>query len=845
MERYNFKLIEEKWQNFWEQKKTFATKIDKNKKKFYCLEMFPYPSGKIHMGHVRNYTIGDVLARYKNLEGYNVLHPMGWDSFGMPAENAARQNNLSPKQWTESNIATMRMQLKKLGLSIDWDREISTCSPDYYKHQQEFFLELYDKGLVYRKEQYVNWDPVDQTVLANEQVIDGKGWRSGAVVERRKLNQWFFNITKFSSELLDGLEKLDEWPNKVKVMQKNWVGKSFGCEVKFNIENSKNISSISCFTTRPDTLFGMSFLAVSIDHPLSKFYEQDEKFLEFKKKCSTTGTTEESIANAEKIGFKTELIAINPLDEKIKVPVYFANFVLMDYGLGAVFGCPAHDQRDLDFAIKYKLKVTPVVTPDLNNNNFEIKDKAYTGPGFIFNSSFLDGLKCPEESIIKTIDHLEKKNLGIKKINFRLKDWGVSRQRYWGCPIPIMYDENGKPHKVPKEMLPVKLPNIDVLEPTGNPLDKNSKWKNITINGKNYFRETDTLDTFVDSSWYFLRFCSPKKNDYGFDYEEAKYWMPVDQYIGGVEHAILHLLYSRFFMHAISYENPQINLKEPFEGLFTQGMVCHETYKDPENNWVSPEDIDVINGIKVLKKNPSIQIKVGQTESMSKSKKNTIDPEKIINAYGADAVRLFILSDSPPEKDVQWSEEGIISSSKFIQKLWTLNLKINDKIKENLKANSSKNLEKFTNQFIKKITKNLNNFSYNIIIANLHEMYSFFIKEIENEYTLDTLKKNYKKILITIMPIVPHFSSECLKLLDTSENLKWPKFDEAILVENFVNLVIQINGKKRGLLKIKKNISEDEVLMNIKKEKNISKYLEDQNIKKKIFIPNRLINIIT
>ena len=845
MERYNFKLIEEKWQNFWEQKKTFATKIDKNKKKFYCLEMFPYPSGKIHMGHVRNYTIGDVLARYKNLEGYNVLHPMGWDSFGMPAENAARQNNLSPKQWTESNIATMRMQLKKLGLSIDWDREISTCSPDYYKHQQEFFLELYDKGLVYRKEQYVNWDPVDQTVLANEQVIDGKGWRSGAVVERRKLNQWFFNITKFSSELLDGLEKLDEWPNKVKVMQKNWVGKSFGCEVKFNIENSKNISSISCFTTRPDTLFGMSFLAVSIDHPLSKFYEQDEKFLEFKKKCSTTGTTEESIANAEKIGFKTELIAINPLDEKIKVPVYFANFVLMDYGLGAVFGCPAHDQRDLDFAIKYKLKVTPVVTPDLNNNNFEIKDKAYTGPGFIFNSSFLDGLKCPEESIIKTIDHLEKKNLGIKKINFRLKDWGVSRQRYWGCPIPIMYDENGKPHKVPKEMLPVKLPNIDVLEPTGNPLDKDSKWKNITINGKNYFRETDTLDTFVDSSWYFLRFCSPRKNDYGFDYEEAKYWMPVDQYIGGVEHAILHLLYSRFFMHAISYENPQINLKEPFEGLFTQGMVCHETYKDPENNWVSPEDIDIINGIKVLKKNPSIQIKVGQTESMSKSKKNTIDPEKIINAYGADAVRLFILSDSPPEKDVQWSEEGIISSSKFIQKLWTLNLKINDKIKENLKTNSSKNLEKFTNQFIKKITKNLNNFSYNIIIANLHEMYSFFIKEIENEYTLDTLKKNYKKILITIMPIVPHFSSECLKLLDTSENLKWPKFDEAILVENFVNLVIQINGKKRGLLKIKKNISEDEVLMNIKKEKNISKYLEDQNIKKKIFIPNRLINIIT
>ena len=410
MERYNFKSTEEKWQKFWEKEKTFSTKIDKKKKKFYCLEMFPYPSGKIHMGHVRNYTIGDVLARYKSLEGYNVLHPMGWDSFGMPAENAARQNNLSPKNWTESNIANMKKQLKRLGLSIDWDREISTCSPDYYKHQQEFFLELYEKGLVYRKEQYVNWDPVDQTVLANEQVIDGKGWRSGAIVERRKLNQWFFNITKFSSELLKGLDELSEWPNKVKVMQKNWIGKSFGCEIKFKVENSNNIDAISCFTTRPDTLFGMSFLAVSVDHPLSKFYENDEKFKLFKKQCSTTGTTEESIANAEKIGFKTDLVAINPLNENIKVPVYFANFVLMDYGLGAVFGCPAHDQRDLDFALKYKLKVTPVVSPELNSENFEIKDKAYTGSGYIVNSSFLNGLKCPEESIIKTIEHLEKEN---------------------------------------------------------------------------------------------------------------------------------------------------------------------------------------------------------------------------------------------------------------------------------------------------------------------------------------------------------------------------------------------------------------------------------------------------
>ena len=425
MERYNFKTVEENWQKYWEEEKTFSTKLDKTKKKFYCLEMFPYPSGNIHMGHVRNYTIGDVLARYKSLQGFNVLHPMGWDSFGMPAENAARQNNLSPKDWTESNILNMKSQLKRLGLSIDWDREISTCSVDYYKHQQEFFLELYDKGLVYRKEQDVNWDPVDQTVLANEQVIDGKGWRSGAQVEKKKLNQWFFNITKFSNELLESLNSLDQWPNKVKTMQKNWIGKSFGCEVKFPISSSKNIEEIKCFTTRPDTLFGLSFLELSVDHPLSKFYEQDEEFIKFKKRCSETGTTEESIANAEKIGFKTDLIAINPLDENIKVPVYFANFVLMDYGLGAVFGCPAHDQRDLDFANKYKLNVKSVVTPKKDDLEFKVTDEAYTGPGYIFNSNFLDGLKCPEDSIIKTIEHLEKNELGEKKINFRLKDWGI------------------------------------------------------------------------------------------------------------------------------------------------------------------------------------------------------------------------------------------------------------------------------------------------------------------------------------------------------------------------------------------------------------------------------------
>jgi leucyl-tRNA synthetase len=844
VERYNFKEVEEKWQKFWEQNKSFSSKIDKSKKKFYCLEMFPYPSGKIHMGHVRNYTIGDVLARFKSLQGFNVLHPMGWDSFGMPAENAARQNKLDPKTWTESNIESMKVQLKRLGLSIDWDREISTCTPEYYKHQQKFFLELYDKGLVYRKEQYVNWDPVDQTVLANEQVVDGKGWRSGAIVERKKLNQWFFKITKFSQELLNNLESLKEWPNKVKIMQKNWIGKSFGCEIGFRIENSKEVKEIKCFTTRPDTLFGMSFLALSVDHPLAKFYQNNEEFLDFKKKCSTTGTTEEAIASAEKLGFKTNLVAVNPLDNNIKVPVYFANFVLMDYGFGAVFGCPAHDQRDLDFAIKYNLKINCVVKPENEGDDFTITDKAYTGSGYIFNSCFLNGLKSPEDSIVKTIEYLETKKLGKKQINFRLKDWGVSRQRYWGCPIPIMYDENNNPKKIPEEMLPVELPKIDKLEATGNPLDKLSEWKNIIIDGKKYLRETDTLDTFVDSSWYFLRFCSPHIENYGFDEEEVKYWMPVDQYIGGVEHAILHLLYSRFFMLALSYKNNKMDEVEPFRGLFTQGMVCHETYKDKNNNWLSPDEITSINGVKYLKDNKNEKVKVGPSESMSKSKKNTIDPEKIIRDYGADSARLFILSDSPPEKDVQWSDEGIISSFKFIQKLWVLNNKLLKEINKNHKQDSSQKIKKFTNRFIKKMTDSLKSFSYNILIANLHEMYAFLNKEIENQYTKKTLEENFSKILTVMVPIIPHFALECIQLNNFNTQQKWPSYDENLLVEDKIKFVIQINGKKRAIIESEKNTEEKKLLEIVKKDNLLIKYIMNKNIKKIIFVKNKLINIL-
>ena len=843
MERYNYKVIENKWQEYWLKNNSFKARVDKSKKKFYCLEMFPYPSGKIHMGHVRNYTIGDVLARFKTLQGFNVLHPMGWDSFGMPAENAARQNNLDPKTWTESNIKTMRSQLKKLGLSIDWDKEISTCSEDYYRHQQEFFLDLYDKGLVYRKENYVNWDPVDQTVLANEQVVDGKGWRSGATVERKKLNQWFFNISKFSEELLQGLESLNNWPNKVKVMQKNWIGKSFGCEVEFKVESNKPIESIKCYTTRPDTLFGFSFLALSVDHPLAKYYENDKKFQEFKKECSKTGTTEESIASAEKLGFKTDMIAVNPLDKNMKVPVYFANFVLMDYGLGAVFGCPAHDQRDLDFAKKYNLKITPVVKPE-KDKGFEINNEAYTGEGYLYNSNFLDGLKVPSESIIKTIEFLEKNNLGMKKTNYRLKDWGISRQRYWGCPIPIAYDENDQPIKIPKDMLPVKLPEIEKLSSTGNPLDSEDEWKYFTLDGKKYRRETDTLDTFVDSSWYFLRFCSPHNTNHGFTQEEVDYWMPVDQYIGGVEHAILHLLYSRFFMQALSYKNDTFKLKEPFNGLFTQGMVCHETYKDQNNKWLSPEEVSSENGKEFYKKdNPSEKIIVGPTESMSKSKKNTIDPENIIKNYGADSVRLFILSDSPPEKDVQWSDQGMLASFKFVQKLWTLNSKILDKIKNNDQGSEGNDLTKFTNQLINKITQNLEKFHYNVIVANFYEMYNFLIKEIDKPIKKEILIENYKKILIVMNPFIPHFSNECLNTINENQ-INWPKISKEDLIEEDINFVIQINGKKRAILKVKRDVVEKEILEIIKTNLEIEKFLKDQSIKKSIFVPNRLINII-
>ena len=844
MERYNIKTVEKKWQDIWSQKKTSAALLNKNKKKFYCLEMFPYPSGKIHMGHVRNYTIGDVLARYKKLQGFNVLHPMGWDSFGLPAENAARENNLHPKDWTRKNIETMKKQLKLLGLSLDWDREISTCEPEYYKHQQEFFIELFKKKLVYKKDTYVNWDPKEQTVLANEQVIDGKGWRSGVSVERKKLSQWFFNIKKFSQDLLDELEKLKNWPDKVRLMQKNWIGKSFGCEINFQIDKKKNDDKIKVFTTRPDTIFGASFIALSIDHPVSKNFEIDKNFQKFKLECSKTGTTEEALAIAEKIGFNTNLFALHPFKKETKLPIYIANFVLMDYGTGAIFGCPAHDQRDLDFANKYKLNVLPVVRPkETDPKKFKIDKDAYTEEGILFNSDFLNNLTV-NEAIDKAIEVITKKKFGEKKITFRLKDWGVSRQRYWGCPIPIVYNQKGEATPVDKKELPILLPEDVDLKLKGNPLEQHPTWKFTKLSsGEKVTRETDTLDTFVDSSWYFLRFCSPKHKKYGYEIEDINYWMPVDQYIGGVEHAILHLLYSRFFMRALAFNNKNFNYTEPFESLFTQGMVCHETYKSENNDWLYPEEIEKNSEGYFVTKNGKKKVTVGPSESMSKSKKNTVDPEEMIDLYGADSIRWFMLSDSPPERDVQWSQEGVSAAFKFIQKLWRLNNEILNK-KDSTLSTEDINLQKAVNKTVYNVTKNLDNFQYNVVIANIHEIYNLFSNHIINNKTSSkTMKNEWEKITMLLMPLTPHLAHECCEKIN--KDFYWPKYDPRLLKEENCKIVIQVDGRKRGIIEMPINSKEPTIIKKSKEIDNVSKYIKNSTITKNIYIKNKLVNFIT
>ena len=834
MERYNFLKVEKKWQNI----PTATSVYNKEaKQKYFCLEMFPYPSGKIHMGHVRNYTIGDVIARYKFLNNFNVLHPMGWDSFGLPAENASKLNNLHPKEWTNTNIKMMKRQLKMLGLSIDWSLEISTCDKNYYKHQQELFIDFYNNGLISRKETYVNWDPVEKTVLANEQVVDGKGWRSNAVVERKKLNQWFFNITKFSNELLDELDTLKGWPDRVKLMQKNWIGKSYGCEIEFKVKETND--KIKIFTTRPDTIFGASFIALSVDHQLNKNFVSNNDFIKFKKLCDKTGTTEEALANAEKIGYFTDLQVEHPFIKGKVLPIYFSNFVLMDYGNGAIFGCPAHDQRDFDFAKKYNLEIIRVVS---NGNEGKLKE-AYTGPGKMINSSFLDNLNI-EEAKEKIIKEVENKKIGNRKTLFRLKDWGVSRQRYWGCPIPMIYLEDGTVVPVEKKELPIVLPEDIDLNSNGNPLDNHPTWKHTVqiSTGKKAVRETDTLDTFVDSSWYFLRFCSPNYKFAPFNEEKVNFWMPVDQYIGGIEHAILHLLYSRFFTKGINKCNANINVTEPFENLFTQGMVCHETYKDKKGNWLYPDEIEKITPTKALKKIDKTEVIIGSSESMSKSKKNTIDPEIMIKKYGADAVRWFILSDSPPEKDVQWSDTGVTSANKFLQKMWNLNLMIIDR-KEII--TDEKTEFKFKNKidnYIKKIDSSISGFKFNVAIANIYEVYSYIRDHIDKKIRNKILHSCITDIMRLLIPLVPHLAYECLEKLGVKNINSWPKIN--VNKNEEIKIAVQINGKTRNIVDVTKDRNEKEINELIIKDPKLKKYFLNSKIVKTIFVKNKIINYI-
>jgi leucyl-tRNA synthetase len=793
------------------------------------------------MGHVRNYTLGDVIANYKRLNGYNVLHPMGWDAFGLPAENAAIQNKLHPGVWTKRNIAVMKSQLQRLGLSIDWDKEVSTCDVNYYKQQQTLFSFFFKKGLVYKKESYVNWDPIDQTVLANEQVIDGKGWRSGAIVEKKKLSQWFLNITKYSDELLKSLEDLKGWPEKVKLMQKNWIGKSIGCEIDFLTNNKKKIK---IFTTRPDTIFGASFIAIAPDHPFTKFFENDENFLKFKSKALKNIAIESSLSKNEKLGFKTPYFAHHPFIKDKKMPIYVSNFILMDYGTGAIYGCPAHDQRDLEFALKYELEILPVVSP-VKSKNVKIKDEAYVEDGFIINSDFLNDLSV-NEAQKKIIKIIEDKRLGNSKIIYRLKDWGISRQRYWGCPIPILYREDGKIIPVPEKDLPVTLPeDIDFSKP-GNPLENHPTWKYAKCpeTGMKATRETDTLDTFVDSSWYFLRFCSPLEKNNPFNEEDVNYWMPVDQYIGGVEHAILHLLYSRFFTLALKDEF-KFKFSEPFQNLFTQGMVCHPTFKTEKGDWVFPKDVKFEGGKYFLDNN--LKVFKGDSQAMSKSKKNIVDPDDIIKIYGADAVRWFILSDSPPDRDIQWSDSGIQGAFKYIQKIWRICEKIKIYKKEKKETDNSFLIK--TNILIKEITECIEKFHINVAVAKLYIFLNNLNEEIDKKTSnQENIINAYKKYLIIISSFIPYIANECWEKITKENNLssqEWPKIEDTLIKKDRFDVVIQINGKKRAIINAINDEKEENVFSKSLAIKNIKVILEEKTIIKKIFIKNKLLNIVT
>jgi len=863
--RYNAKEIEKKWQSAWDLNKTHRADTASGKPKYYVLEMFPYPSGKIHMGHVRNYTMGDVVARYKRSQGYSVLHPMGWDAFGLPAENAAMERNVHPKEWTYANIDTMRRQLKSLGLSLDWDREIATCNPGYYVHQQSIFLDFLEENLAYRKESWVNWDPVDNTVLANEQVIEGRGWRSGAVVEKRLLSQWFFRITDYSHELLEALNELERWPQKVRLMQTNWIGRSTGAKVIFPLIGCDKSSSLAeletltVYTTRPDTLFGASFCALSPNHPISEeLAKSNAEIFSFVKECNRLGNNEEIIEKTEKTGVDTGLRAIHPFIAGLELPVYIANFVLMDYGTGAIFGCPAHDQRDLEFARKYNLKVVPVVCPQgINSDDYIIHDTAYVDEGTLINSDFLDGLSV-EEAKDSAIKRLEALYLGSRMVNFRLKDWGISRQRYWGCPIPVIHCKKCGIVPVPRDQLPVKLPDDVLFNTPGNPLDNHSEWRNVTCPscGNDAQRDTDTMDTFVDSSWYFARFCSPRDNTPVT--KEGREWLPVDQYIGGVEHAVLHLLYSRFFMRAMK-RCGHINIDEPFSGLFTQGMVCHETYQDKTGNWLYPEEVknDPVNGDFVNVKNGA-PVTVGRSVSMSKSKRNVVDPEDIIDGYGADTARLFMLSDSPPERDLEWSDAGIKGAWRYLSGLWRLVADLletstmdGDYPKSKVEPDNGITEEtvlKKMHQTIHDVTQDLEKFHFNRAVARIRELTNVLIQFRNNNHVDNSIYLTCIEIILRLLaPMTPHICEELWSNLGNENSISemnWPCAEEKYLSEDKLIIPVQINGKKKATL----SLSVDDDITAVEKaalsDKNIQKAIAGKQIKKVIVVPGKIVNVV-
>ncbi len=860
-ERYNAKDSEPHWQQVWAEREIFRTRNDDPRPKYYVLEMFPYPSGRIHMGHVRNYAMGDVVARYKRAKGFNVLHPMGWDAFGLPAENAAMQNKVNPRDWTYANIATMRTQLQSMGLSLDWSREIATCDPEYYKHQQRMFLDFLKAGLVSRRTAKVNWDPVDHTVLANEQVIDGRGWRSGALVEQRELTQWFFKITDFAQDLDDRLDTLERWPEKVRLMQRNWIGRSEGLELRFALETAPEgaASEVTVYTTRPDTLFGAKFLAVAADHPLAAAVARDNPALQdFIAECRRMGTAQAAIDTAEKLGFDTGLKVRHPLDPSWTLPVYVANFVLMEYGTGAVFGCPAHDQRDLDFANKYGLGNTPVVCPpDQDPAGFTITDTAYDGDGRMINSRFLDGMDT--DTAFKTVaDRLEAETLdgasvGKRRVQFRLRDWGVSRQRYWGCPIPVIHCDACGAVPVPVADLPVRLPEEVSFDVPGNPLERDAAWRNVPCPscGKPARRETDTMDTFVDSSWYFARFTAPWLEDAPTDKAVADHWLPVDQYIGGIEHAILHLLYSRFFMRAMR-QTGWAGVDEPFAGLFTQGMVVHETYRDEAGAWVQPVDVRIVSedgARKAFHVKTEAPVTIGAIEKMSKSKKNVVDPDDIIASYGADTARWFMLSDSPPERDVIWTEDGVQGASRFVQRVWRMVGEVAEGGAEPAGTDNQAVL-KAAHKALAAVGEDIERLRFNRCVAHVYELANSLQEAVaaERGHAPSPALREATLILVQLIaPMMPHLAEACWTALGQDglvAEAGWPEVRGDLLVEDSVTLPVQINGRKRADVTVPRDADQAAVQAAVLALEPVQRALEGKPPRKVIVVPLRIVNIV-